>query len=331
NNEISAIDYSLRRMGDVPIRKIPTKPLVDFKDESLKTIEGLNTKIKELRSNLGKEGLSMEEFKQTDAAIKTLTTRLRELNEAEDAKNAGKGGKGEGKPNEDKKAEREAAQQQRIEKQAKEHFARLLKEEELFSAQQLIEQKEKNDKEVAQLELDYQKKIDKFEEFKTKEGASKKDKAAADDQIAKLEVERDAAVAALKLKQEQDLVDNIAKVRQDLSNRTENERTREINRINQHFDQLKKDVGTNEAQLALIEEGRAKALTDAKIREEERLAKVKKALDDETEAYSTDKWQQKINEVQQRYAREIELLKERNSKEIQETEAFKEILKAMET
>src|SRR5690606_28012314 len=71
NNEISAIDYSLRRMGDVPIRKIPTKPLVDFKDESLKTIEGLNTKIKELRSNLGKEGLSMEEFKQTDAAIKT--------------------------------------------------------------------------------------------------------------------------------------------------------------------------------------------------------------------------------------------------------------------
>src|SRR5690606_4330120 len=81
----------------------------------------------------------------------------------------------------------------------------------------------------------------------------------------------------------------------------------------------------------LIEEGRAKALTDAKIREEERLAKVKKALDDETEAYSTDKWQQKINEVQQRYAREIELLKERNSKENQETEAFKEILKAMET
>src|SRR5690606_7860464 len=104
-----------------------------------------------------------------------------------------------------------------------------------------------------------------------------------------------------------------------------------INRINQHFDQLKKDVGTNEAQLALIEEGRAKALTDAKIREEERLAKVKKALDDETEAYSTDKWQQKINEVQQRYAREIELLKERNSKEIQESEAFKEIMKAMET
>src|SRR5690606_29027528 len=61
-----------------------------------------------------------------------------------------------------KKAEREAARQKRREEQAKEHFARLLKEEELFSAQQLIDQKEKNDREVAQLELDFQKKIDKF-------------------------------------------------------------------------------------------------------------------------------------------------------------------------
>src|SRR5690606_2928776 len=122
-----------------------------------------------------------------------------------------------------KNAEREAAQQKRREEQANEHFARLLKEEELFSAQQLIDQKEKNDREVAQLELDFQKKIDKFEEFKTKDGASKKDKAAADDQIAKLELDRDAAVAALKLKQEQDLVDKIAKVRQDLSNKMENE------------------------------------------------------------------------------------------------------------
>ena len=231
---------------------------------------------------------------------------------------------------EQKKAEREAEKQKRLEQQAKEHFARLLKEEELFSAQQLIDQKEKNDREVSQLELNYQKKIEKFEEFKSKEGASKKDKAAADEQIAKLETDRDAAVAALKLKQEKDLAENIAKVREQLSNKMETERQREISRINQHFNQLKKDAGTNEAQLALIEEERAKALTDAKIREEERLAKVKKAIEDETAAHSTNKWQQKINEVQQRYAREIQLLKERNSEEIQESEAFKEVMKAME-
>src|SRR5690606_3607979 len=99
-------------------------------------------------------------------------------------------------------AGREAEKQKRLEQQSKEHFARLLKEEELFSAQQLIDQKEKNDREVSQLELNYHKKIEKFEEFKSKEGASKKDKAAADEQFAKLETDRDAAVAALKLKQE---------------------------------------------------------------------------------------------------------------------------------
>lgn len=243
--------------------------------------------------------------------------------------------KGDGKSKADlAKEQRAKEQQERLEKQAKEHFSRLLKEEDLFAAQQLIDQMDKNDKEVAQLELEYQKKIDKFEEFKLKEGASKADKAKADEQIAKLTVDRDAAIQNLRVKHEEDVMKYIMSIREELGKKTQTELDQDRKRINNHYENLLKDAGTAEATKDLraqIEKARIKDLADAEIREAERLSDVKKKLEEEQANFSTDKRAAKIADIQLKYAREIELLKEKNSTEIQETEAFKEVIKAYET
>ena len=227
--------------------------------------------------------------------------------------------------------DRQKEEQKRKEDQAKKHFDQLLKDENLFSIQKEINQKEKNERELAQLEQEYQVKIDKFQEFQNMEGAMDKEKESAKVKIDELEKQRDEDVSKLKLKHEKELVNNIQNIRSDLSNKLESEYDRETVNINKKYDEQLKIVGTNENQVALIEEARAAALTDAKIREEERLAKVKEQLENESEAFSNDKWQSKINQVKRKYDEEIALLKEKNSKEIQESEAFKEVIKAYET
>lgn len=234
---------------------------------------------------------------------------------------------GAGKSDSDRKKE----ELKRKEDQAKKHFEQLLKDEALFAVQKEINQKEKNDREIAQLQQDYQVKIDKFKDFLTMEGALEKEKENAKVKIADLEKQRDNDVSQLKLNHEKEFVKNIQDIRTDLANKLESEYVREKAIINKKYDEQIKIVGSNENQVADIELARAAALTDAKIREEERLAKVKEQLENESEAFATDKWQSKINQVKRKYDEEIALLKEKNSKEIQESEAFKEVLKAYET
>lgn len=332
NDEIFAIDYGLKQKGYSDLKIFDTKDMDKHSSTIMNNADAIQKRIDELQSDLKNKVLTPEQFKQTENWIGSLQNRLKDLKKAI--------GETDNKPiNNTKKsgnakktdADRQKEEQKRKEDQAKKHFEQLLKEENLFSVQKEINQKEKNEKEIAQLEHSYQVKIDKFKEFQNMEGAMDKEKEGARIKIVELEKQRDEDVSRLKLKQEKELVNNIQNIRSDLSNKLESEYDREKVNINKKYDEQLKIVGTNENQVALIEEARAAALTDAKIREEERLAKVKEQLENESEAFSKDKWQSKINQVKSKYDEEIALLKEKNSKEIQESEAFKEVIKAYET
>lgn len=332
NKTIAAVNTSLKKMGVDNYIPFDTKTMNEHSANVLNNVDAIEKRIKELQTDLGKEGLSPVQFKETESAILSLQKRIEQLKKVS-GEVITPDGKSSQKTGSSKKsdADRQKEEQKRKEDQAKKHFEQLLKDEEIFSAQKLIDQKDKNDKEIAQLELDYKRKIDKFKEFLSMEGALDKEKSEASAKIEELENEKKNKVDELKLKQEKELVKRISEIRSELSNKMESEYDREVSMINQKYDEQLKSVGSSENQIALIEEARAAALTDAKIREEERLAKVKEQLENESEAFSRDKWQSKINQVRRKYDEEIALLKEKNSKEIQETEAFKEVIKAYET
>ncbi|MGO3807429.1 MAG: hypothetical protein ACTJHT_14125, partial [Sphingobacterium sp.] len=337
SEEINVINYSLGLMG-VKSKEVnqSAKAVYTFASNASAAMTGgleeVDKAIEGVKRSLGNKSLPMDAFKEADEWMKKLTKRRAELNkeENESSTTSTKTSSSKGDKKAESEAKREADRLKRTEEKQKEHLANLLKEEGVFSVQQLIDQKATNEAEVAQLELDYQKKIDKFKDFIANTKGLEAEKAIASSKIKELEASRDQGVADLKLKQEKELAESILKVRGDLSARSQTEYDKEAARINNHFDKLQADAGTNATQTAIIEEGRAAALTDAKIREEERLLKVKKAIEDEASAYSTNKWEQKKNEVKQHYDREIALLKERNTKEIQESEAFKEVVKAYE-
>lgn len=330
NETISAVNTSLKKMGVNNYIPFDTKSMNEHSANVLNNVDAIEKRIKELQSDLGKDGLTPVQFKETESAIDSLKKRIEQLKKVSGEVIVPNGNTKKSDKPRKSDAEREKEKQKRIEDQAKKHFEQLLKDEDLFSAQKLIDQKAKNDKEIAQIELDYQRKIDKFKEFLSMEGALDKEKEGAKASIAKLESERDDNVSKLKLKHEKELAEHISDIRSELSNKLESEYDREVFSINQKYDDQLKVVGNNENQIALIEEARAAALTDAKIREEERLSKVKKQLENESESYSNNKWQSKINQVKKKYAEEIALLKEKNNQATQETEAFREIIKALE-
>lgn len=330
NGSISAINYSLGLMGEEGEKAYDTSAMQKHSQSIMADEKAIQSRIAELNKEIKSGKLSAQAFKEKTTAVEILTDKLKKLNSVEESSGTiTSGGKDESKAK-NKKAEQAKREQDRLEKQAKEHFERLLKEENLFSANQLINQKAKHEKEVAQVELSYQKQIDKWQEFKEKKGATSAQLAEADAKIGKLNAEREKAVQDLRLRQETELLQSIGYLRSELVNKHQTELDKERDRIKAHYDKLKEEYRGNAIAEDQIEAGRARDLADAKIRAEQSLHEEVKRMRDENALIGMTDDQKKLTQLDMQYTAELEKLREKYNSELQETELFQEAIAALD-
>lgn len=199
-----------------------------------------------------------------------------------------------------------------------------------FSATQFADTLAKNEKEIQQAENKYDQLIAKEKEFLEK---AKKNKYANQDEIDKrtsavelLETQKQNQVRVLRVKQEKELTDQINEFRDKMAGRQQTELEKEVVLINAKYDQLKNDAGTNEDALAKIELDRKTELTDAKLREEKRFQDERDKINAQGIVTEAERDKVEIAQTNKKYDDQINDLKAKFSKEIQETKAFGELI-----
>ncbi|MFE2861630.1 phage tail tape measure protein [Sphingobacterium multivorum] len=213
--------------------------------------------------------------------------------------------------------------------QANEMYKKLVKASEDFGATQLLESLSQNEKELQAERDKYQKQIDQWEEFKAQKGASKQQQSEADGRIALLEVERESAVSALKVKQASETNRKIEELNTGLSNKHASELQKERDNINKFYDELEREAAEDAAVITKLKEERAKALADATVREENRIKDETKRLQNETENSTSNRYSKRLEKIRVAYATELEQLKAKFDAELLETEAFEQAKAAL--
>lgn len=213
--------------------------------------------------------------------------------------------------------------------QANEMYKKLVKASEDFGATQLLESLSQNEKELQAERDKYQKQIDQWEEFKAQKGASKEQQSEADGRIALLEVEREAAVNNLRVKQGEETNRKISELNTGLSNKHASELQKERDNINKFYDELEREAAEDAAVITKLKESRAKDLADATVREEERIKDETKRLQNETENSTSNKYSKRLEKIKVAYATEFEQLKAKFDAELLETEAFEQAKAAL--
>lgn len=202
-----------------------------------------------------------------------------------------------------------------------------------FNGQQLASLLATNDKEVKDTELKYDKMINDEKNFIVKAKQNKYANHAEiqqhQDQVDALIIAKDKAVKEVQEKQQKELVDKIIGFTNQMNGKLEIERDKEIDQINKFFDDQKKAAGDNAAQQALIEQGRQKALTDAKLREVKRFKTEKDQIEASGVGDAQTKDQLEIARINKKYDDEIAALKLKYSAEIQATKEFQEAIDAI--
>ncbi|QQT33040.1 phage tail tape measure protein [Sphingobacterium multivorum] len=209
-------------------------------------------------------------------------------------------------------------------------YEKLVDEEKLFNAQRYQEQLAENDKEIALEQAKYDKLIEAWEGFRDKKGASEQERLEAEGRVLFLQADKESAIARLREKQEKEIYEAITKIRSDMGQKMLTELDREQIRINEHYQKLLKDAGTNEAQKAQIQEAWEREIAQSKIRERERVEKEIKVLETGTTGFVKDEHKRRIAEIEAQHDLELEKLKEKYSLEIQETELFKQAMAALD-
>ena len=202
-----------------------------------------------------------------------------------------------------------------------------------FGAEQLTSLMAKNDKEIADAQLKYDNLIQKEQDFidkaKHNKYANQAEVDAHQDQIDKLRQQKDAKVADIRVKQEQELTDKIIAFRDKMNGKLQTELEKETLLINQEFDQQLKDAGDNQAQKEKIELGRAAALTDAKIREDERFKLEQDKIASEGAVSAADKDNLELAQLNKKYDDEIVALKASFGEKKQATQEFQDAIDAI--
>lgn len=212
---------------------------------------------------------------------------------------------------------------------AAEMYKKLVKASEDFGVSQLLESLSQNEKELQAERDKYQKQIDAWEEFKAQKGASREQQAEADGRIALLEVERESAIANLRVKQATDTNRKIEELNTGLANKHASELQKERDNINKFYDELEREAANDAAVLVKLTEERAKALADAVVREESRIKDETKRLEAETENSSSNRYAKRLEKIKVAYTTELEQLKAKFDAELLETEAFEQAKAAL--
>jgi hypothetical protein len=215
-------------------------------------------------------------------------------------------------------------------KKASELYKDLIEETAKLGVQQSADQLSKNLKEVEQEGWKYNELIKKEQDFLKVKGATQKQKDDIQSRIDQLELEKKAAQNAIVVRQEGDRTKAIDDLRSKLSQKLETELQKEKDLINQQYDSLEKDAAGNADALASLKIARAKDLSDAELREKQRLEDEKRNIESKSDGLTGDTKASKLAKIKKDYDDEVSALKKKFSEQLQATQEFKDALDVIE-
>jgi len=221
------------------------------------------------------------------------------------------------KVTEDKKAES-------ARKKALAEFNKLDKEYAKLGLDRLDDQLTKNAKEVEQEGRKYDDLIKKEQAFIKMKGATAAQIKAAEEKIELIKADKKTALDNLAVRQEDELQKKITNLRQSFTKIQATEYNKQQININTFYDGLEKDNAGNEEKLADLKIARVLDLSDAEIREKERLEKEKAQIEEEYKTLTGNKDDTSLAKLNKKYDDEIAALREKFSTELQATQEFKD-------
>lgn len=196
--------------------------------------------------------------------------------------------------------------------------------------QRLDDQLSKNQKEIEQEERKYDDLIKREESFLRLKKISPTQKKNTEGRIDQLTSEKEAAINSLRLRQETETTEKILELRTRLTNAHESELQKETDLINKFYDRLEKENAGNQTVIDKLKLERVKELSNAELREKERLEEEKRKIESESSLLDGTAKDQKLAKINKQYDDEILALKRKYSKELQETQVFQDALAAIE-
>lgn len=187
-----------------------------------------------------------------------------------------------------------------------------------------------NEKEIQAEKDKYQALIDEREKYLKHKGVTPEQKAATQTQINNLKTEGEASVATIHVQQEEERLAKIKELRDRFSEVHKSQLDKEVELIKRNYAKLKEEAKGNSAAIKMLETNEATDLANAKIREEERFQKEKKALQEEALTEGISKDEQEIAAITKKYDEQIEAKKAMFSEELQLTQGFQDMLMALE-
>jgi hypothetical protein len=188
----------------------------------------------------------------------------------------------------------------------------------------------KNQKELDDEARKYDTLISGKEAYLKRDKLSEADKQAATAAIAKLHADKTTALNAMAVNQEADMMQKIADLREKLAGKIETELDKETALINKSYDDQEASFQGNQPRLDQLKLERAKDLSDAELREQERLEKEKQRIESEYALLTGDKNTIALAEINKKYDDELVALKKSFSDKLIATNEYKDAEAAIE-
>ncbi|WP_343524399.1 hypothetical protein [Pedobacter sp.] len=218
-------------------------------------------------------------------------------------------------PNGDAKAKAAEARRKQAIAQALAEDKKLNEEYKKLGIEQLNDVLSKNSKEVAIVAEKYQKLIDEQVAFLNMSGANDDQKKKREDQIEDLKVLKKQAVASATIRIHEEMNSAIDNLRLSLSNKHETELKKERDLINKFYDDQVKDNEGNSNAIAELNKNRVKELTDAELREKQRLKEEKDKMEVVVDASTAETHAGRLAAIKKQYDEEIRALKDKYTQE----------------
>lgn len=194
----------------------------------------------------------------------------------------------------------------------------------------LDDQLSKNQKEIEQEGRKYDELIAKQENFLKLKGTTPAQKKATEETIKNINTDKDTAVNNLRIRQEEETNLKINDLRTKLTDAHETEYQKQADTINKFYDQQERESAGNDTAIANLKLERLKELSKAELREKERLEDEKLKIESKSGFHHVSEKERKLALIKKQYDDEITALREKFSKELQETQAFKDAVSAIE-
>jgi len=227
----------------------------------------------------------------------------------------------------DKKAVAEA---DKAKKEAVAQDEKLNEEFKRIGIDRLNDQLSANEKEVELGKQKYQKLIEDEQAFMLLKGATATQIKVHQDQITALETQRDQAAAATRVRIESEMNAAIAALRANLTNSHSTELEKETSNINKFYDDQEKKNAGNEEVIARLKTERATDLTDAELREKQRLIDESKKMEVLSNGDEDSSYAGKLAKINSHYDAELEALREKFKGQIELTQEYQDAINKIE-